>query len=99
MAAQLGALAVARGRPGEALERVTPHLEVAARHENAALLSTLMLLRAEALELSGRPGEARAARLDSLGWARYGFGADWAVRAKLREVSALNPLKGGVGRS
>ncbi len=99
VAAQLGALAVARGRPEEALERVIPHLDVAARHENAALLSTLMLLRAEALELSGRPGEARAARLDSLGWARYGFGADWAVRAKLREVSALNPLKGGVGRS
>jgi len=32
-------------------------------------------------------------RLDSLGWARYGFGADWAVRAKLREISALSPLK------
>ena len=48
---------------------------------------------AEALDLTGRSAEAEAVRLDSLGWARYGFGADWAVRAKLREVAALNPLK------
>jgi hypothetical protein len=65
---------------------------VARRHRNAALLSTLLMLRAEALALEGRMGEARAARLDSLGWARYGFGADWAVRAKLREIAALSPL-------
>jgi hypothetical protein len=52
------------------------------------------MLRAEALDLTGRSAEAEAVRLDSLGWARYGFGADWAVRAKLREVAALNPLKG-----
>jgi len=65
--------------------------------KNAALLATLMMLRAEALELSGRVSEARMVRLDSLGWARYGYGADWAVRAKLREVGALSPLKGPNG--
>ena len=42
--------------------------------------------------------EGREVRLDSLGWARYGFGPDWAVRAKLREVSSLNPLKRSLGR-
>jgi hypothetical protein len=52
----------------------------------------MMMLRAEALELTGR-----TVRLDSLGWARYGFGADWAVRAKLREIGSLNPLKGRRG--
>ena len=56
-----------------------------------------MLLRAEALELTGRSSEAATVRLDSLGWARYGFGADWAVRAKMREIGALNPLKGKRG--
>jgi hypothetical protein len=60
-------------------------------------LATLMMLRAEALDLSGRVSEAQAVRLDSLGWARYGYGADWAVRAKLREVGALSPLKGPNG--
>ena len=56
-----------------------------------------MLLRAEALELAGRSGEATTVRLDSLGWARYGFGPDWAVRAKLREIGALNPLNDSRG--
>ncbi|SLN41173.1 hypothetical protein ROJ8625_01957 [Roseivivax jejudonensis] len=99
VAAQIAAHDIARGRPEDALARIEPNLDIAARHENAALLSTLMLLRAEALDLTGRTDAGRAVRLDSLGWARYGFGADWAVRAKLREITALNPLKGGLGRS
>jgi hypothetical protein len=53
-----------------------------------------MLLQAEALEMEGKFEDAGALRLDSLGWARYGFGPDWAVRAKLREISALSPIKG-----
>lgn len=94
VAAQLAAYAVHDNRPEDALRLIGPHLETAARHENAALLSTLMLMRAEALGLEGRHSEARRVRLDSLGWARYGFGPDWAVHAKLREIAALNPLKG-----
>jgi hypothetical protein len=53
------------------------------------------LLRAEALDLTGRSAEARTVRLDSLEWARYGFGPNRAVRAKLREISSLSPLKKG----
>jgi len=71
---------------------------VVIRHENAALVATLNMLRAEALELSGRGVEAQAVRLDSLGWARYGFGADGVIRAKLREISALSPLNRRNGR-
>ncbi|WP_101066674.1 DUF2927 domain-containing protein [Roseovarius salinarum] len=92
-ASQLAAHAIARGDGERALDLIGPHLATAERHENAALLASLMMLRAEALELTGRGAEARQVRLDSLGWARYGYGADWAVRAKLREISALNPLK------
>lgn len=95
--AQLAAYAIAQGRGDTALSLINPQLAVAERHENAALLANLMMLRAEALELTGRVAEARQVRLDSLGWARYGYGADWAVRAKLREISALNPLKGTNG--
>jgi hypothetical protein len=93
VASQLGAYAISAGDGEQALSIITPHLDTAARHENAALLSTLMMLRAEALDLSGRPTEGRKVRLDSLGWARYGFGSDWAVRAKLREIGSLNPAK------
>jgi hypothetical protein len=96
-ASQLAAYAVNQGRGEDALMLIAPHIETAERHENAALLATLMMLRAEALDLTGRVAEAQAVRLDSIGWARYGFGADWAVRAKMREISSLSPLKGPNG--
>lgn len=94
VATQLAAYAISQGDGDTALVTLAPHIDLAARNENAALLSTLLLLRAEALDLQGRVAEARAVRLDSLGWARYGFGSDWAVRAKMREISSLSPLKG-----
>ena len=88
---QTAAYAVATGDGASALRQIRPVLDIAARAENAALLSTLMLLQVEALELTGQHDKARAVRLDSLGWARYGFGSDWAVRAKMQEISALSP--------
>ena len=97
VATQMAAHAISQGKGTLALRLIAPQLAHAARNENAALLSTLMLLRAEALELSGRDTEASSVRLDSLGWARYGFGPDWAVRAKLREIGALNPRKATSG--
>ncbi|MFZ7090508.1 DUF2927 domain-containing protein [Primorskyibacter sp. 2E233] len=93
VASQLAAYAISANRPEDALYLISPHLGTAAQHENAALLATLMMLRAEALEMSGRVSEGRQVRLDSLGWARYGFGSDWAVRAKLREIGSLSPLR------
>jgi len=94
---QTAAYAIVNGDGAEALREIDPMLDVAAQAENAALLSTLMLLKAEALDLAGQPDEARSVRLDSLGWARYGFGSDWAVRAKMREIAALNPQNRGRG--
>ncbi len=38
--------------------------------------------------------EARALRLDSLGWARYGFGAEAEVQARMTEISVLAPVQG-----
>ncbi|MBW4708723.1 DUF2927 domain-containing protein [Roseobacter sp. YSTF-M11] len=91
VATQLAAYEIASGNGNRALRILDPNIDAARMSQNAALLATLQLLRAEALDLTGRAAEARAVRLDSLGWARYGFGADWAVRAKLREISELNP--------
>lgn len=97
VASQLAGFAISKGEGQKALAMLGAHMHSAERSENAALLATMMMLRAEALELTGRSSEARIVRLDSLGWARYGFGADWAVRAKLREIGSLNPLKGRRG--
>lgn len=88
---QTSAYAIAIGDGATALRQIAPALPVAQRAENASLLATLMLLQAEAYDLTGQSDKARAVRLDSLGWARYGFGSDWAVRAKMQEIAALNP--------
>jgi hypothetical protein len=96
VASQLAAHAVTQGDGVRAIALVGPYIDRAARSENAVLLSTLLLFRAEALDLSERSAEARTVRLDSLGWARYGFGTDRAVWAKLREISSLSPLKKAV---
>ncbi|MFC4668452.1 DUF2927 domain-containing protein [Seohaeicola nanhaiensis] len=93
---QTAAYSISRGDGPTAIRRIDPYLPVAARAENAALLATLMLLKAEALELAGRADEAQVVRLDSLGWARYGFGSDYAVHAKMREIAALNPRARGL---
>ncbi|WP_417673632.1 DUF2927 domain-containing protein [Pseudodonghicola sp.] len=88
---QTAAYAIARGAPQQALAEIEPMLPLVQQSENAALLATLMMLKAEALETMGETKQAEAIRLDSLGWARYGFGSDWAVRTKISEIAALNP--------
>lgn len=91
VAVQLAAFALSSGDADNTLELVDWAIPVTAAHQNAALLSTLMMFKAQALDLAGRRTEAEAVRLDSLGWARYGFGPDRVVRARLAEIAALNP--------
>jgi hypothetical protein len=89
----LASYAISEGDGAGALRIIDANIDAAYDAENAILLAVLLMLRAEALEQVGRLEEARVVRLDSLGWARYGFGSDWAVRAKLRDVASLNPNK------
>lgn len=91
VATQLAAFALSEGRADQALQMVKPYLQIARDNENASLLATLMLLQAEALELKGASADARSVRLDSMGWARYGFGSEKAVQARIREIAALSP--------
>ncbi|AHM05621.1 ATP-dependent transcriptional regulator [Roseibacterium elongatum DSM 19469] len=88
---QLAAFALSSGRADEALRLTGAALPAATAAQNAALLSTLLMIRAEALEQVGRASEARSVRLDSLAWGRYGFGSGAAVGARLTEVAALSP--------
>lgn len=91
VAMQLAAFALSAGQADAAIDIVDAHLRDVADAENAALLATLLFVKAEALDLENRPAEAREVRLDSLGWARYGFGADDEVRARAAEIATLNP--------
>jgi hypothetical protein len=92
---QMAAFALSAGQPAEAIRLVNRAMPVVREAENAALLASLMMIKAEALDSLGRPAEAEALRLDSMGWARYGFGTDDEVRARLTEIAVLSPVRGG----
>lgn len=93
VAIYLGARALAAGRSAEVLERTGWAIPIARAHGNGTMLASLKLLRAEALELQGRPVEAQQARLDSQNWARYGFGSDRNIRAAMAQIAALAPRR------
>jgi hypothetical protein len=67
------------------------NIPIAAEAQNAALLAQLMLMQAEALELSGQAARAAQARSEGLAWARYGFGSESEVRLRAAEIAALAP--------
>lgn len=71
--ARLAEDALERRAFGEAIEITRAHIPTARRYENAALLATLMVMEAAALSHTGQMKAAKARRLDSLAWARYGF--------------------------
>ena len=93
---QLGAFALSSGQFDQVLMLTDRAIPVARSHQNASLLASLLAMRAEALEATGRTAEARPVRLDSLGWARYAFGSDAQVRARLSDISTL-ARRGGRG--
>ncbi|MEY1555845.1 DUF2927 domain-containing protein [Yoonia sp. R2331] len=92
IAVQKAAFALAAGDAQTTLTLAEEAIPVARRHQNAALMATLMMFKAEALAMTGNTVEAEAVRLDSLGWARYGFGSDLNVQARLAEIAALRPF-------
>lgn len=89
---QIAALALSQGDAKTAIRLANLAAPRAVEAENAALLATLLAVKAEALDLEGRASEAREVRLDSLGWARYGFGPETEVRRQLGEIARLSPL-------
>jgi len=91
VAVQLAAFSLSSGDGYGTISIADEAIPIAAEFENAALLATLMMFKAEALELLGRDAEAQTVRLDSLAWARYGFGSEQKVTARLAEVSSLRP--------
>lgn len=86
---QLAAIALSAGQNEQAAAFADRAIPAVRGGQNASMLSTLMLIKAKALEEMGQIEAARAIRLDSLGWARYGFGSELAMRAKSAEVAAL----------
>ena len=93
LAMQLAAFALSAGDGETAVELVNANLPAMIESQNAALLSLMLMVKAEALDMMNHPEQAREVRLDSLGWARYGFGSDKVVRRRMAEISALTPIR------
>jgi hypothetical protein len=86
---QLAAMALANGRLTEAIRLADHAIPIAQRHENASLMATLMLVKAEAMDRLGDAQGAAALRLDTQPWARYGFGSDAVVTARTRDIASV----------
>ncbi|MEE9388345.1 MAG: DUF2927 domain-containing protein [Paracoccaceae bacterium] len=88
---QSAAFALSSGRPLAAIKIVDDNSAVALRAENPNLLATLLMIKAAALDASGRSAQGDIVRLDSLGWARYGLASTGEIRKRLSEITALAP--------
>ncbi len=91
VALQVAAFQLSAGRGGIAQQLIDQNLDTVRRAEHASLLSLMLLVKAEALELQSEPGEAAAVRREALAWGRYGFGAGRVVRERAAEILAISP--------
>jgi len=91
VAVQSAAFALSGGRPKAAIEIADENTAIALRAENPSLLSTLLMIKAAALDADGRAAQAEIVRRDALGWARYGLTTSTEIRARLTEIAALAP--------
>ncbi len=91
VAMQLAAFQLSAGRGDMALALVDRNLEVVTRSEHASLLTLLLLVKAEALEVLARPKEAAKVHREALAWAQYGFGDENEIRARVAEIRAISP--------
>jgi hypothetical protein len=86
---QVAVMALAGGLPEEAARLADRAIPVVQRHDNSALLATLMLIKAEALDALGNPQAAAELRIDSAPYARYGFGSESMVRSRMRDIATV----------
>lgn len=91
VAMQLAAFALSAGDAEAAAALIDGAAPTVAAAENAGLLATMLLIKSEALDRLNRPQEARAIRMDALGWGRYGFSSDAEVRLRAAEMASLAP--------
>jgi hypothetical protein len=90
----LAALALGTGQYEAAITLADRHLPAAQRGQNAILMAGLLSIKAESLAELGEPEQAQATRLDSLRWARYGFGdSDGALAREQAQLAALLRLE------
>jgi Protein of unknown function (DUF2927) len=92
----LAAIALATGNYQAAVRLADLHAPSARAGRNAILLAGLLSIKADSLAALGDSAGAHEARLDSLRWARYGFGdTDGALAREQAQLAALMRLEEG----
>lgn len=86
----LAALLLGTAQYRDAIAIADLHVPDGIAYQNAILVASLLSIKAEALSQLGRAKQAQAVRLDSLLWARYGFGdSDGSLGREQAELTAL----------
>ncbi len=85
----MAAQALASGQPAISLRLTDDAMVAARRTENGALLASLMLVRAQALDRLGRRVDADTQRRAAIPFAVFGFGSDTAARNRQTQIAAL----------
>lgn len=93
VAVQRAAYALSRGLADETIRIADANSSVVLKAENANLLATFLMLKAQALDVLNKPSQASIVRLDSLAWARYGMGSKAEISRRLSEIAALPPRR------
>lgn len=92
----VAALALGTGQYRAAVRLADLHVPAAQAGQNAILIAGLLSIKAQALFELGETEAAQEARLDSLRWARYGFGdSDGALAREQAQIAALMRLEDG----
>ncbi|MEM6385014.1 MAG: DUF2927 domain-containing protein [Pseudomonadota bacterium] len=91
VALQVAAFQLSAGQAKLAQQLIDQNLRTVRRAEHASLLSLMLLVKAEALELQGKSAEAARIQREALGYGRYGFGANSEVRERAAEIMAISP--------
>ena len=91
VALQVAAFQLSAGRAAVALQLIDQNLETVRRAQHASLLSLMLLVKAEALELLEQKAAAAEVHREALAWGRYGFGSSAEVRGRAAEILAISP--------
>ncbi|NNE87714.1 MAG: DUF2927 domain-containing protein [Silicimonas sp.] len=91
VALQVAAFQLAAGQSDIAIALIDQNLAVVRRSEHAALLSLMLLVKAEGFENLGQKAKAESARKEALAWARYGYGNEAVIRERVSEILSISP--------
>ena len=91
VALQIAAFQLAAGNVDIAIALVDQNLAVVRQSEHAALLSLMLLVKAEALAIQGQNDKSSAAQKEALAWARYGYGSEAVIRERVSEILSISP--------